>query len=100
MRIYIAGPISGIPNKNREAFDAAARMVTAMGHVPVSPIKVCRRLPENSAWAAYMKRCIPALLKCDAICMLEGWEKSDGAKIENDLAGKLGIGRFYLRRVE
>ncbi len=97
MRVYIAGPITGKENNNREAFEKASRIIASMGHHPVSPIKLCRWIPKGSPWVAYMRRCIAVLVKCDAICRLEGWEASRGALIENDIAYKLGIPVFQIR---
>jgi hypothetical protein len=42
-----------------------------------------------------MKLCIKALMDCDAIVVLDDYKTSEGAKIELDLAKKLGIIIFY-----
>jgi len=42
-----------------------------------------------------MKEDLKALLDCDGIYMLRGWEQSKGAKIEYELAMNLGIKRYY-----
>ena len=36
-KIYIAGPISGLPNFNRDAFNAEAHRLLGLGHVALNP---------------------------------------------------------------
>ena len=35
------------------------------------------------------------LLDCDAICMMDGWEESKGAKLELDVATSCGLTVYY-----
>ena len=37
MKTYIAGPMTGLPEFNRPAFNAAAKEIAASGHVPLNP---------------------------------------------------------------
>lgn len=37
MRIYISGPMTGKPDLNRSAFDAAEKRLTAQGHFVINP---------------------------------------------------------------
>jgi len=90
MRIYVAGPISGYENDNREAFDAAGRLLRADGHDPILPTLLC---PHETPRHVAMKLCIQALLTCDAIYLLDGWEYSGGALLEVDIANQCGIVR-------
>lgn len=94
MRIYISGPISGMPDLNREAFANAATYLRARGNDVVSPHEIIsheRAEREAWEWADYMREDIKALMTCDAIYMLDGWERSKGARIEHMLARQLGF---------
>lgn len=85
MKVYIAGPMTGLPNFNRKAFNDAAMMIAENKHVALNPAV----LPDGLTQAEYMDICL-AMLRCaDAIYMLEGWEHSAGARAENALAEKL-----------
>ena len=86
MKIYISGAITGHPDGNRLQFQAAANAIIAKGHEPVNPHDIGDALGDRAEWNDYMKADIKALLDCDAILMLPGWEQSIGAKIENQLA--------------
>lgn len=85
MKIYIAGPMSGLVEFNRPAFMFTAAKLTGRGHTALNPAI----LPDGLSQAEYMDICL-AMLRCaDAIFMLRGWEKSAGARAENALAEKL-----------
>ena len=36
-KIYIAGPMSGLPNFNRDAFNLEAERLHALGHIALNP---------------------------------------------------------------
>lgn len=94
MRIYISGPISGMPDLNRDAFAKAAADLRAGGHVVVSPHEIIsheRAEREGWEWSDYMREDIKALMTCDAIYMLEGWQLSKGARVERYIAQELGF---------
>lgn len=96
--IYIAGPMRGLPKYNFPAFDAAAEQLYNQGWEPVNPAELDRALgydpeeaPKDWDWDSVppelrlkeiVKKDLEALLQCDAVYMLKGWEKSKGAKAE------------------
>ena len=87
MKIYIAGPMSGLPNFNRAAFNHAHVFLGARGYVVLNPAL----LPDGLTQAEYMDICL-AMIRCaDAVFMLRDWEKSDGAVAEHALAKKIGL---------
>lgn len=87
-RIYIAGGMSGLPNLNYPAFNAEAARLRALGFDVVNPAELTG---ADLSWEACMRRGLAELVTCNAIHMLEGWEKSRGANIEYKLACALGF---------
>lgn len=92
--IYIAGPMSGLPQWNYPAFDAAAAQIRAWGLVAFSPHELhpeARTLsPEDAQpWDVYMRDAIRQLLQCRSILLLPGWTASVGASAERELASRL-----------
>ena len=88
-RIYIAGPMTGIEQLNFPAFNAEALKLRALGFDVVNPAEIN---PDHSMpWAQCMRRDIAELVKCDAICLLPGWEQSKGATLEHHIAERLEI---------
>ena len=50
MKVYIAGPMSGLPNFNRAAFNHAHFHLWSKGHIVLNPA----RLPDGLTQADYM----------------------------------------------
>ncbi len=46
---------------------------------------------HDQTWESYMRVDIIALMGCEAICLLPGWDRSAGAKCEYHLAQVLGM---------
>lgn len=89
MKIYIAGPMSGLPALNFPAFHAEAAKLRACGHEVINPAEVN---PDTTMpWAQCMRNDIAELVTCDAIHLLEGYENSRGASLELTIARALGI---------
>ena len=86
-RIYLAGPMTGLPEFNYPAFHDEAARLRALGFEVVNPAEN----PEQPCWAEYMKQDIPLLLGCDTIALLPGWHESTGARLEHHIAKHLGI---------
>ena len=90
-KIYLAGPMSGFENFNRDKFNQAAEKLKQLGHVVLSPAI----LPAGLTQAEYMDICC-AMVRCSTgLLMLDGWRKSEGATAEYYLAKKLGKDLFF-----
>lgn len=96
-RYYIAGPITGLPNFNKEAFDEAARSLRNIGLDVHQPFEK-KDFPEDYSkkpWTWYMRRSIAELVKCHALILLRGWEESKGALTELRIAQSLGYPVYF-----
>ena len=91
--IYLAGPITGIPEHNKPEFDRVAMKLRYLGYKVVSPVEMDGN-DFSKPWEWYMRRDLKILIDCDAVFFLQGWNLSKGAKIENYLAKALNIPRF------
>lgn len=83
-RIYLAGPMSGLPEFNYPAFHAEAARLRALGYHVENPAE--NPEPACKSWGGYMRIAIPQMLSCDAIALLPNWLTSKGARIEWNLA--------------
>jgi hypothetical protein len=89
MRIYLSGPMSGLPDYNYPAFNTEAARLRALGYAVENPAE--NPLPANAPWDLCMRAAIRQMLACDAVAFLPGWQHSRGANVEIELAGHLGM---------
>jgi hypothetical protein len=110
VKVYLSGPISGVPFGNRPAFDDMADRLRANGFDPINPHDVGdalfaeveqastndgQALLDRLTWLDYMRADIKAMMDADAILLLPGWGGSRGACVENKLAALLDVPRFH-----
>lgn len=89
MKVYISGPVTGRPRRNEPAFRRAAERIRAAGHEPLVPHDV---VPDGvDDWHEAMRHCLVWLPTCDAVAMLDGWENSEGARVELMAARACGL---------
>ena len=92
-RIYIAGPMTGLPDLNFPAFHRAAAILRAAGYEAINPAEIN---PDPTAgWEACMRADIAELVKCDGVALLPGWERSRGASLEAHIAHSLDMRLLY-----
>jgi len=87
--IYIAGPMTGLPDLNFPAFHARAAELRALGHDVINPAEI--NPDQGMSWRDCMRTDIAALVFCEAIDMLPGWENSIGATLEHHIAQRLNM---------
>lgn len=103
-KCYIAGPMTGYLEFNYPAFHRAADRLRKMGFQVVSPAElnpITANLEVNEEYhtkhyPSFMRRDIAALIECDHILLLDGWERSKGASLERHIAEVLGITEIQL----
>ena len=99
-RIYIAGPMTGLQDLNREEFRKAVDFIwealkeTAIGF---NPHQVADMLgwDERTPVKTIASTLLGDLIDCDAIYMLRGWEQSNGARAEHAVAVWIGLEIMY-----
>lgn len=85
MKVYISGAITNNPNAKSQFIKAKQTILDLdKNYIFISPMDLPH--DHDKSWKSHMKEDITALMQCDAIYMIAGWEKSIGAKIEHDLA--------------
>jgi hypothetical protein len=120
-RIYIAGPMRGVPYYNFAEFDKARDLLISEGWGVVSPADMDRcagfdalkcapdtdwtKVPEGFSFDDAVRRDLEAVQTCDAIYLLCGWRDSKGARAERCVAEWKGLllvyqdEREYVRRM-
>ena len=84
-KVYVSLPISGYDiNLVKKRAKRAAQYLRDKGYEPVTPFDVSQ--DENASYAEHMGKDINALLDCDAVFFLRGWEQSKGCQLERHAA--------------
>lgn len=110
-KVYISGPMTSSDSEEQErnvqAFHDCALLLRASGCRPVNPANVwpCKHawlyramervLGKDGAYRTVLVYDLWLLSRSDTICMIDGWQQSRGAKIEEGFAFRLGILRSH-----
>ena len=103
-RVYLSGPMTGIEDWNRAAFDDAEKRLRELGaQEPYNPANFIEQF-ESRSHAACMYFSLVELLYeelstehgystpwYDLLVSLPGWEQSTGARLEREVAEACGI---------
>lgn len=107
LRLYLAGPMRGIPQYNFPEFDRVTKLLRDSGHRVFNPAEFDREVlgikefPNDTDWSQFpvgmeptetMLADLRMLSKCDGVALLDGWGKSRGAQCETYFANFVGIG--------
>lgn len=111
--VYISGPMTGIPEGNRQAFSDATEKIRDLdlGIEIVNPSELDAASGLSSEelakvesgdieWGELLKRDLEHVLAVDAVIAIEGWQQSRGAKLEIFLAASLSKPVFGIRDLE
>lgn len=101
LAIYISGGITGVENW-QDIFMAAEQDLMLHLHARFSifnPVKIAKDLERSFKvnigktpdYTDYTREDIKLLARCNAICMLPGWKRSKGARLEYRIAKILNM---------
>ena len=121
MKIYLAGPMSGIPQFNYPAFDAASELLRGLGYDVQSPAEMddpniraaALASPDGShrefqgelerqghqpeTWGDFLARDVKVVAdEVEGVILLPRWERSRGARLEVFIALQVQKPVFYL----
>lgn len=95
MRLYVAGPMTGINDPYRTEFRRVERELRDLGYDVLNPARIDELYNQSGAprsWDWYMRHAITMLVACKGVATLPGWMNSRGATLEVDIANRLNMG--------
>lgn len=94
-RVYVAGPMGGLPDLNFPAFAAETARLRELGYEVLNPAEI--NPDHGTPWALCMRKDMAALVTCDAVQTLPGWQRSPGASFEVLVATTLELEVWHTR---
>ena len=94
MKLYVAGPMTGLPEYNYPAFREAEDQLAALGYAVLNPVNAEDHNPTPGtpqSWDWYMRHALRMVLAADALAVLPGWWRSKGALLEVQVARALDM---------
>ena len=86
--LYLAGPMTGMPEHNYPAFREAARQLRGLGLWIINPADLNE---ASRPWDECMRDNLVELgLRADGLVLLPGWQNSRGATLEVEIARRMG----------
>lgn len=89
MKLYICGPMTGLPEKNLPAFRHAEARLVEHGYEVLSPVRF--EGDGSHSWEWYMRNAFRDVLDAEGIALLERWQMSRGAQLEVKVAEALKL---------
>lgn len=91
--IYLSGPMTGLPNMNKNEFDAYVNKYSQLGFKVISP---ANSIDYTVSYETHIRHDVRTLLEdnIDAIYLLPNWQKSEGSQLEVHLAKMFKIPIF------
>lgn len=80
MKLYIAGPMTGLPNMNYPSFFAAEEWLQSKGYETENPAR--NENPNEADYTMWLRLGLRQVLDCDGIALLPGFGMSKGATLE------------------
>lgn len=96
--LYVAGPMTGLPDFNYPAFYKAEEQLRAAGYEVENPARnELKGRPEGEPmWLSFMRMSLVQISRVDGIALLPGWGDSEGAKLEAHIGQGLKLPVRYL----
>ena len=89
VRLYLSGPMTGIPGLNRPSFAAVEHFLTEAGYQVTNPAH--NDVPDEAPRAEHLRADLRVLLDCDGVATLPGYTRSRGARLEVRVAAGLDM---------
>lgn len=93
MRLYVAGPMTGIKELNYPEFLRVEALLGDKGYQVLNPARIDEMYGSdpNRDWRGYMRLALRMAVHADGVATLAGWTHSRGASLEVHVARRLEL---------
>jgi hypothetical protein len=91
--LYVAGPMRGYKNLNFDAFNKKTAELREKGFIVINPVEI--NPDQDANYLDCMRADIRAITECSGIYLLKGWENSEGANAEYQVARMLKLKVYF-----
>lgn len=89
--VYLSGPMTGLPDYNRAAFNLREEAFKAKGYCVLNPARISEKAGPAHAYEWYLKRALQMMLQADAVYVFGDVSRSRGVDAELRLARELNM---------
>ena len=89
--VYLSGPMTGLPDCNRAAFNMRAEAFKALGYSVNNPADISVTHGTDKAYGFYFKRALRLMLESDVVYVFGDTSKSAGVQMELQAAQLAGM---------
>lgn len=87
--VYLSGPMTGLPDYNRAAFNLREEAFKAKGYCVLNPARISEKAGPEHAYEWFLKRALQLMLQADAVYVFGDVTHSRGVDVELRLAREL-----------
>lgn len=89
--VYLSGPMTGLPDYNRAAFNLRAEAFKALGYSVNNPADISVIHGTDKAYGFYFKRALRLMLESDVVYVFGDTSNSAGVQMELKVAEMAGM---------
>lgn len=89
--VYLSGPMTGLADFNRAAFDMRAEAFRAQGYMVLNPADLSRRAGTDRPYMFYLKRALRMMLEADVVYVFGTIRHSRGVQTELRVAREVNM---------
>lgn len=89
--VYLSGPMTGLPDYNREAFNLRAEAFRAAGYTVKNPAEISVTHGTDKSYGFYFKRALRLMLESDVVYVFGDTSNSAGVQMELKVAEMAGM---------
>ena len=89
--VYLSGPMTGLPDYNRAAFNLRAEAFRAAGYSVNNPADISVTHGTDKAYEFYFKRALRMMLDADVVYVFGDTTQSRGVEMELQVAKMAGM---------